>query len=72
MFSLRFALTMSLALKIDACSIDFTIACPQVKLKNVVYIKIPWGYEVKDEDHSRAHCLKPLTNWCGLKDGGPN
>ena len=41
--SVRFLLTMSIALNLDTRSIDFTMACLQEKLKKDVYVETPWG-----------------------------
>ena len=70
--SIRFLLTMSVALDLDTCSIDFTMAYPQAHLKTDVYMEIPWGYEIEGEEHSSAFCMKLLTNWYGLRDAGLN
>ena len=70
--SVRFLLTMSIALDLDTRSIDFTMAYAQAPLKAPVYMEIPWGFKPAGVDHPDAYCLKLLVNWYGLKDGGLN
>ena len=68
----QFVLTTSESLSLGTQHIDFSIACPKSKLKKYVCMEIPWGREVEDEDNSKAHCLKLLTNWHVLKNSRIN
>ena len=55
--SVRFLLTMSIALDLDTRSIDFTMAYAQALLKAPVYMEIPWGFKPAGIDHPDAYCL---------------
>ena len=70
--SIRFLLTISVALDLDTQSIDFTMAYTQADLKVLVFIEIPWGFKLKDIENPNIYYLKLLVNWYGLKDGGLN
>ena len=59
-------------MNLDTESIEFTMACPQAKLKTRLFMEIPWGFQIENEAHSEMCCMELLTNWCGLRDGGLN
>ena len=59
-------------MKLDTRSIDFTMAYPQAKLKNRVFMDIPWGFTIEGESNPDAFYLELLTNWYGLRDAGLN
>ena len=48
------------------------IAYPQAGLKAKVFIEIPWGFQVEEEENSSTFYLELLTNWYKLKDGKLN
>ena len=66
--SIRFLLTILMALDLDTRSIDFTIAYPQVDLKTAVFMNIPFSFKVEGEANTDQFCLKLLTNWYRLRD----
>jgi Reverse transcriptase (RNA-dependent DNA polymerase) len=51
-------------------SIDFVLAYPQAEVKTDIYMRIPSGTMVENEDISETHALKLVKNLYGLKDAG--
>ena len=47
--SVRLLITLSVSMDLDTRSIDFTMAYPQAKLKNRVFMNIPWGFTIEGE-----------------------
>ena len=68
--SVRFLMTMDMALDLETKSIDLTIACPQVVLKTDKFMEILWGCSLDTTDSQHTYCLKFLRNLHGLKDRG--
>ena len=68
--SVRFLLTMSIALKMDTKAIDFTMPCTRAELKTKVFMEIPYGCNLATNESQSMFCLKLFRNLYGMKDGG--
>jgi hypothetical protein len=66
-FTLRTLLILSVTQGWEARSIDFVLAYPQADIKTNVYMKLPFGFEVKQPG---KWYLKLEKNVYGLKDAG--
>ena len=66
-FRLLFALTIIHDL--ESCSIDFILAFPQAKLKEDVYMELPFGF---DQNGNRSYTMKLNKPMYGLKQASRN
>jgi hypothetical protein len=59
--TIRMFLIMSLMLDFKTCSIDFSNAFVQAKMKDTVYMKVPQGFKASED----GRCLKLLRSLYG-------
>jgi len=50
--------------------LDFVLAYPQAEIEGDIYMKLPKGFEIPDNQEKGGHCLKLLKNIYGLKQAG--
>jgi len=50
--------------------IDFVMAYTQAKISSEVYMAIPQGMQVNEQENNSNYCLKLLMNLYGGKDAG--
>ena len=64
--SVRLFLVLSLMLNWDTCSIDFSSAFVQAKLKDPVWIHLPRGFLSRSENLTKKRCLRLIKSLYGL------
>jgi len=80
--TIRLVLVLASILNLYSCQVDFAQAFPQARLSDPVYLKIPQGWYVDDDNNlqkhadakhrDREHYIQLLKNLYGCKQGARN
>ena len=68
--TIRLILTLATIKGWHSRQLDFILAYPQADVDGDIYMKLPKGFEIRDNQSKEGYCLKLLKNIYGLKQAG--